>query len=175
MIYSGIKWKMRNGKWKIGKVDSENVVPILLSRSFSAARKGHVFGAQSPTTPRPLCAVKRGLCSCFAWVATVSACWPWAFRHGLRPTTTADHAVIVATNMGFSVGNKPSVIVSGSDAKAHGSRRSAHRGYLLGVLAVLYSHPSPLPAILLRIRSLPETLPVALVNLALFKRSLAGS
>ena len=96
------KWKMRNGKWKIGKVDSENVVPIFLSRSFSAARKGHVFGAQSPTTPSPLYAVKREFCSRFVWVATVSACWPWTFRHELRPTTTANHAVIVATNTGIS-------------------------------------------------------------------------
>ena len=50
MFFMLWKWQVINDlrwhKWKIGKVDSENVVPILLSRSFSAARKGHVFGAQ---------------------------------------------------------------------------------------------------------------------------------
>src|SRR5207249_4312376 len=61
---------MENGKWKMehGKsspVYSETPSPLAGGRLFSAARKGHVFSAPSPTTPRPLFASKREFCSRF--------------------------------------------------------------------------------------------------------------
>jgi hypothetical protein len=47
----------------------------------------------------------------FALVATVSAfCWPWAFRYEL-PTTTANCAVMVATNVGISRASSPGLVI----------------------------------------------------------------
>ncbi len=52
---------MENSPSRFKKLPS----PILVSRLFSAARKGHVFGAQSPKTPSSLFWVLREFCSRF--------------------------------------------------------------------------------------------------------------
>jgi hypothetical protein len=78
--------QMENGKWKMGYGKSpscEQPDPYI----FLAARKGHVFGAPSPTTLSPLCGSKREFCSRLArlW-------WSGRSAHaGKRATERAFH------------------------------------------------------------------------------------
>src|SRR2546422_7583530 len=74
---------MGNGKWEMANLPLPAVHPYL----FSTARKGHLFGAQSPKRPRPLFASEREFCSRLAGLW-----WSGRSAHaGKRATERAFH------------------------------------------------------------------------------------